>query len=40
MLLKKRELKMELNFETCNPMKSDNSKKFIIKDSRTCWDEK
>jgi hypothetical protein len=36
----KKELKMELNFETCNQMKNDNSKNFIIKDSRTCWDEK
>jgi hypothetical protein len=35
----KRELKMELNFEKCNQMKSDNSKVFILKDLKTCWDE-
>jgi hypothetical protein len=36
----KRQLKVELNFEKCNQMKSDNSKLFTLKDSRTCWDEK
>jgi hypothetical protein len=37
---KKKELKVELNFEKCNQMRSDNSKNFILKDSRTYWDEK
>ncbi len=36
----KKGLKVELNFEKCNQMKNDNSKIFILKDSRTCWDEK
>ncbi len=35
----KKEFKVEINFEKCNQMKSDNSKFFILKDSRTCWDE-
>lgn len=33
-------LKVELNFQKCSKMKSDNnSKLFILKNSRVCWDE-